>query len=104
MSSFFKKIFIVIFLICYGSLHSQTQDSIYLFSYFKENGEDGLHLASSLNGKNWKAVNNDNKHVIVYGLDGDHEQNLFGDIVKLIPHADNVHKLKSLCKTYAQST
>ena len=51
-----------------------------------------------------EAVNNDNKYVIVYGLDGDHEQNLFGDIVKLIPHADNVHKLKSLCKLCGDGT
>ena len=49
-------------------------------------------------------MNNDNKHVIVYGLDGDHEQNLFGDIVKLIPHSDNVHKLKSLCKMCGDGT
>lgn len=63
MSSFFKKILIVIFLICSGNLHSQTQDSIYIFSYFKGNGEAGLHLASSLNGKDWKALNNDNSFI-----------------------------------------
>ncbi|WP_234993207.1 glycoside hydrolase family 43 protein [Sphingobacterium lactis] len=32
------------------------QDSIYLFSYFKGNGEDGLHLAASIDGMKWQAV------------------------------------------------
>ena len=31
----------------------------YLFSYFKGNGEDGLHLAWSKNGLTWKALKND---------------------------------------------
>lgn len=31
----------------------------YLFSYFKGNGEDGLHLAFSHNGLIWKALKND---------------------------------------------
>jgi len=30
----------------------------YLFSYFVGNGEDGLHLAYSFNGLNWKPLNN----------------------------------------------
>jgi hypothetical protein len=30
---------------------------VYLFSYFKGNGEDGLHLAYSINGRNWQALN-----------------------------------------------
>lgn len=34
-------------------------DDHYLFSYFKGNGEDGLHLAHSTDGLNWKALNND---------------------------------------------
>jgi hypothetical protein len=31
----------------------------YLFSYFKGNGEDGLHLAYSRDGLTWTALNND---------------------------------------------
>ena len=40
---------------------SQTarQDSVWLFSYFKNNGEDGLHLAYSTDGLQWIALNND---------------------------------------------
>ena len=30
-----------------------------MFSYFKNNGEDGLHLAYSMDGLKWKALNND---------------------------------------------
>ena len=34
-------------------------DSVYLFSYFKNNGQDGLHLAWSDDGLEWKSLNND---------------------------------------------
>ena len=34
-------------------------DSVYLFSYFKGNGEDGLHLAYSEDGLTWTALKND---------------------------------------------
>ncbi len=37
----------------------QPTDSVYAFSYFKGNGEDGLHLAYSYDGFSWKALNND---------------------------------------------
>ncbi|MGK6351929.1 glycoside hydrolase family 43 protein [Parapedobacter sp. DT-150] len=35
------------------------QDSVYAFSYFKGNGEDGLHLAYSEDGFKWTALNKD---------------------------------------------
>ena len=35
------------------------EQPVYLFSYFKGNGEDGLHLAYSYNGLNWKALKQD---------------------------------------------
>ena len=38
---------------------AQPTDSVYLFSYFKNNGEDGLHLAYSEDGYVWKTLNND---------------------------------------------
>jgi alpha-L-arabinofuranosidase len=31
--------------------------TVYLFSYFRDNGQDGLHLAWSLDGLKWEAVN-----------------------------------------------
>ena len=38
-----------------------------------------------------------NKHVIVAGLDGDFKQNVFGELLYLIPLADEVDKLKAMC-------
>jgi thymidine kinase len=43
------------------------------------------------------AADNDNKIVIVAGLDGDSNRNEFGDILKLIPKCDTVKKLHALC-------
>jgi len=40
------------------SLNAQKK-SAYLFSYFKGNGEDGLHLAWSEDGYSWKALKGD---------------------------------------------
>lgn len=39
--------------------HPVEGDSVFAFSYFKGNGEDGLHLAYSQNGFDWVALNND---------------------------------------------
>jgi len=36
-----------------------SQNRVYLFSYFRGNGEDGLHLAYSRDGLSWTALNND---------------------------------------------
>ena len=44
-----------------------------------------------------KAANEDNKILIISGLDGDFKRNQFGDIIKLIPHAEKVTKLNALC-------
>lgn len=53
-----KKLFILIFLA--GLLHNATaQDAVYLFAYFKDNGQDGLHLAYSRDGYKWLALHND---------------------------------------------
>ncbi len=43
------------------------------------------------------AADNDKKNVFVTGLDGDYKRDTFGDICRLIPHAENVTKLKALC-------
>ncbi len=37
----------------------QADKDVYFFSYFKGNGEDGLHLAYSYDGLKWDALNND---------------------------------------------
>lgn len=42
-------------------------------------------------------VNKYNKSVYVFGLDGDFKRELFGDVIKLIPHCDEIEKLKALC-------
>lgn len=42
---------------------ASNNDTVYLFSYFKNNGEDGLHLAFSEDGLKWKALNNDQSYL-----------------------------------------
>ena len=37
------------------------------------------------------------KHVVVSGLDGDSNRNIFGEIIKLIPICDTVDKLTAYC-------
>jgi hypothetical protein len=47
---------------CVTTAHVSAQDSnqeIFLFSYFKGNGEDGLHLAYSRDGYSWKSLKGD---------------------------------------------
>src|SRR5690606_27667219 len=43
----------------YAQSQSLPSDSVFVFSYFKGNSEDGLHLAYSTDGFNWEALNND---------------------------------------------
>ncbi|WP_367389875.1 glycoside hydrolase family 43 protein [Lewinella sp. LCG006] len=46
------------------SLACQRQaDTVYLFSFFKNNGQDGLHLAYSSDGLNWTALNNNQSYL-----------------------------------------
>lgn len=45
-----------------------------------------------------------NKSVIAGGLDGDFMRNPFGDVLKLIPHAEKVTKLSALCKKCGNGT
>lgn len=46
-------------LFCVFAVFAQPADSVYAFSYFKGNGEDGLHLAYSEDGFEWHSLNND---------------------------------------------
>ena len=40
-----------------ASSRADNTDSLYLFSYFVDNGEDGLHIASSGDGLKWTPLN-----------------------------------------------
>ena len=40
-----------------------NEKDVYIFSYFKNNGKDGLHLAYSYNGLKWMALNNDESYL-----------------------------------------
>ena len=51
-----------------------------------------------------KKVDNEKKHVIVIGLDGDSDRKNFGEIHKLLPLCDNIVKLKAYCLTCKDGT
>lgn len=53
-----RLLYFLLFLLC-GNTAANAQDSVLLFSYFKGNGEDGLHLAYSLDGYRFEALNGD---------------------------------------------
>lgn len=53
-----KLLFVLLILIPFLNANSQISDTVYIFSYFMGNGEDGLHLAASLDGLKWEALNN----------------------------------------------
>jgi predicted GH43/DUF377 family glycosyl hydrolase len=42
-----------------GVYHQMQYKAPYAFAYFKDNGQDGLHLAYSEDGYQWKTLNND---------------------------------------------
>jgi len=46
----------LILILIFLSVQSQGQEQVYLFSYFTENGQDGLHLAYSHDGLKWEAL------------------------------------------------
>lgn len=54
-----KKISSVAIALFIAQLLFAQQDSVYIFSYFNNNGKDGLHLAYSNDGYKWTALNND---------------------------------------------
>jgi thymidine kinase len=45
-----------------------------------------------------------NIHIVVCGLDGDSERNVFGDILRLIPHAEEVVRLSAYCSKCRDGT
>lgn len=48
---------ILVIALCLFSLTLKAQNEAYLFSYFVDNGQDGLHLACSTDGLTWTALN-----------------------------------------------
>lgn len=54
----FSRGIIIFFVFSTISVFSQSKVT-YLFSYFKNNGEDGMHLAYSFDGESFTALNND---------------------------------------------
>ena len=54
-----KKYFLYCIISIIFTTTSVAQHNVYMFSYFKDNGEDGLHLAYSENGYQWHALKND---------------------------------------------
>ena len=58
MKHTFQKIVMAAAIAC-AVTSSLLADNVYLFSYFKGNGEDGLHLAYSHDGLKWQALKND---------------------------------------------
>lgn len=53
-----------------GDVNVTEEAEVYLFSYFEGNGEDGLHLAYSRDGLEWKALNGGGSFLIpVIGKD-----------------------------------
>ena len=54
------KGFLLIVLVLFQAQYAICQhDKVYMFSYFKDNGQDGLHLAYSRAGYEWTALHND---------------------------------------------
>jgi len=78
-------------------LYNQYMKSEYIFI------EEGQFFPDIVEFCN-KAVDIDNKHVIVSALDGDFNRKPFEVISNLIPLADNYCKLKALCKLCGDGT
>lgn len=53
-----KNVLFLVSLLIVTAGCTQQEPDVYLFSFFKGNGEDGLHLATSDDGLNWTALNN----------------------------------------------
>jgi len=50
------------------------------------------------------AVERDGKDVVVVGLDGDSDRRPFGQVLRLIPMADDIQHLSALCKRCGDGT
>ncbi len=54
-----KILTIILTVLLSSTAYSQSNKQFYLFSYFKNNGEDGLHLAYSKDSYTWNSLKND---------------------------------------------
>jgi hypothetical protein len=54
-----KRFVYLLMLLFPVAVTAQSNDSVYIFAYFKNNGQDGLHLAYSGDGFKWSALKND---------------------------------------------
>jgi len=62
-----RKILLIILMnVAVLILFAQDGDSVYMFSYFNNNGKDGLHLAYSKDGYSWTALNDDKSFLKPY--------------------------------------
>ena len=59
-----KLLFCLILVSISICIHAQSGNEVYMFSYFKNNGQDGLHLAYSLDGYSWKALKRDSSFLM----------------------------------------
>ena len=61
---YLKFVFIILLIIPAKTIFAKG-DSVLIFSYFKNNGKDGLHLAYSVDDcYTWKALNNDSSFLV----------------------------------------
>ncbi len=60
--SFLYFIITILFSACKQE-HKEEEPEVYMFSFFQNNGEDGLHLAYSEDGYNWTALNNNESYL-----------------------------------------
>ena len=58
MKKLMRIVCLLVTMLCAVTAWAQTADSVYLFCYFKGNG-DGLHMAYSYDGYKWNALLND---------------------------------------------
>ena len=54
-----KSKLLVLTLLLFIACQTKEEQDIYMFSYFRDNGQDGLHLAYSTDGYKWMTLNND---------------------------------------------
>jgi hypothetical protein len=53
----------LLILLVFTAFQCKAKDNHYVFSYFTDNGQDGLHLACSTDGLHWKVLNNSKSFV-----------------------------------------
>jgi hypothetical protein len=54
-----KILFVILTALPFLDVQAQSNKEYYVFAYFKNNGEDGLHLAYSKDAYTWSALKND---------------------------------------------